>query len=115
MAITANVPFQKRLRRIVRRHNRMAHGVTHKLTRDGLIVATPRIYNPRFPLKGLLMLVAVAFLFKGYIYAHLGAQAYTDRVAGLSEGAPLEQAGAWMMAADPATVFVGEFLGGLIR
>lgn len=115
MAITANVPFQKRLRQIVRRHNRMVHGVSHKLTSDGLIVAQPRIYNPRFPLKGLLLLIAVAFCFKGYIYADLGARTYNDRVASLSQGSMIEKAGSWMMVADPATVIVGEFLGELIR
>lgn len=115
MAITANVPFNKRLRRIVRRHNRMANGVTHKLKSDGLIVAQPRIYNPRFPLRGLLLLIAVAFLFKGFIYADLGQRDYNARVAALSEGSMIEQAGGWMMVADPATVIVGEFFAELLR
>jgi hypothetical protein len=115
MAVTINAPFQKRLRRIVRRHNRLVHGVRHKVTSDGLIVAKPRIYTPRFPLKGMLIMVAVAFLFKGYIYADLGAQNYSDRVVTLSTGNYVEQAGAWMMYADPATKFVGNALSDILR
>ncbi|MEJ6397169.1 hypothetical protein [Yoonia sp. 208BN28-4] len=115
MANTANVPFNTRLRRIVRRNNRMVHGTALTMKRDGLIVAQPRIYNPRFPLRGLLLLISVAFLFKGYIYAELGARDYNARVAAMSEGAMIEQAGGWLMAADPATVIVGNFLRELLR
>jgi hypothetical protein len=115
MAVAINDPFQKRLRRIVRRHNRLVHGVRHKVTSDGLIVAKPRIYKPRFPLKGLLMLVAAAFLFKGYLYADIGAQAYNERVSDLSAGTVVEQAGAWMMFADPATKVVGDVFREILR
>ena len=55
MAIV-QVPFEKRLRRIVKNHQRMANGVVHSVNSNGLIVARPKIYNPRFPLRGLLLL-----------------------------------------------------------
>ena len=102
----ANVPFDKRLKRIVRRHDRMARGVVKTVNADGLIVARPRMYTPRFPLKGLLVLLVVGFAFKGFLFAYLGEAAYADRVAGLKQGSLMEQAGAWVMQADPATVYI---------
>ena len=102
----AHVPFDKRLKRIVRRHDRMQHGYTRTVTADGLIVARPRVYRPRFPLKGILFLVVAGFLFKGFMLAYLGDAAYGQRVATLESGTPMEKAGAWIMQSDPATVFV---------
>lgn len=112
--VTANVPFEKRLRRIVRRNNRLAQGARLRQTKDGLIVAQPRLYNPKFPLKGLIMLIAVAFLFKGYVYAQLGTQDYAAKVAALAEGSLFEQAGGWLMYADPATVMIGDLFTKII-
>lgn len=102
----ANVPFDKRLKRIVRRHDRMARGVVKTVNADGLIVARPRMYKPRFPLKGLLVLIIAGFLFKGFLFAYLGEAAYADRVAALQQGSVMEKAGAWVMQADPATVYL---------
>lgn len=102
----AQVPFDKRLVRIVRKHSRMQHGVVHKIDHNGLIVARPRVYNPKFPLKGLMMVLATAFLLKGYMMAALGAGLYDEKVALLAQGTYIEQAGAWMMQSDPATEFV---------
>ena len=104
------VPFEKRLRRIVKNHQRMGNGVVHSVNSNGLIVARPKIYNPRFPLRGLLLLVATAFLFKGYIHATLGEAVYAERVAGLADGNMIEQAGAWVMQADTATIAVSTVL-----
>lgn len=110
---SAQMPFQKRLRKIVRSHQRMNHGVAHVMREDGLIVARPRVYNPKFPLRGLLLLIGAALLFKGYIYASLGATVYDERVAQLAEGQIIEKAGAWIMQADILTVTVGQFLNSI--
>lgn len=110
---SVHAPFQKRLRKIVRTHERMANGVTHTMRKDGLIVAKPRIYNPRFPLKGMLLLILTAFVFKGYIYASLGPADYDARVTALGEGTLIEQAGAWVMYADIVTVYVGTFMNSI--
>lgn len=104
----ANVPFDKRLKRIVRRHDKMANGVVKTVNSDGLIVARPRLYKPRFPLKGLLVVLFLGFLFKGFLFAYLGEAAYSDRVASLQNGTVMEQAGAWIMQPDPATAFVAD-------
>ncbi|PUB18532.1 hypothetical protein [Yoonia sediminilitoris] len=106
----ANVPFDKRLKRIVRRHDRMARGVVKTVNADGLIVASPRVYTPRFPLKGLAVLIVMGFLFKGFLFAYMGADAYNERVAALHAGSIMEQAGGWIMHADPATVMIAEGL-----
>lgn len=99
----ANVPFDKRLKKIVRRHDKMSNGVVRSVSSDGLIVAKPRLYRPRFPLKGLLAVLFLGFLFKGFLFAYLGETAYVERVATLQSGSALEQAGAWVMQADPVT------------
>lgn len=107
----ANVPFDKRLKRIVRQHEKMnAAGVVRAVNSDGLIVARPRMYRPRFPLKGLAVVLCLGFLFKGFLFAYLGPDGYAARVAELQTGTALEQAGAWVMQSDPATVFVAEGL-----
>lgn len=111
----ANVPFDKRLKRIVRRHDRIASGGAVKtVTADGLIVERPRVYKPRFPLKGLLAVVVLGFLFKGFVFASLGAEQYAERVAVLQQGSVMEQAGAWVMQADPATLLVAEGISGIL-
>jgi hypothetical protein len=109
---TVQVPFHDRLRKIVRNHQLMANGVTHRVTKDGLIVARPRLYKPKFPLRGLVLLVVSAFLFKGYILATLGAVDYDTRVASLSDGTVIEQAGAWVMQSDRLTIAVADVMRG---
>jgi len=105
-------PFDKRLSKIVRNHQRMSHGIAHVMNKDGLMVARPRTYNPKFPARGLLMLIGAVLLFKAYIHAHLGAADFDGRVAALSNGTLVEQAGAWLMQADPVTVALSTMMQG---
>lgn len=110
-----HVPFNKRLKRIVRRHDRMASvGAVKTVTSDGLIVARPRIYRPRFPLAGLLAVIGMGFMFKGLVFATLGPEAYAARVEALGQGSPADQAGAWVMQADPATLLIAEGFGAIL-
>ena len=104
----AQVSFEKRLRRIVKTHQRLANGVVHRVDENNLITAQPRIYNPRFPLRGLILLMGTAFLFKGYILASLGTTAYSERIADLAQGSLVERAGAWIMQADQVTLAVAQ-------
>jgi len=106
--VQAHVPFDKRLKRIVRQHDKMSNGVVRRVNSDGLIVAKPRMYRPRFPLKGLLAVLFLGFLFKGFLFAYLGEAAYGERVATLQGGTVLEQAGAWVMQPDPITVLAAD-------
>jgi len=106
-----NAPFEKRLRKIVRSNNRMAtSGVVHKMKSDGLVVAKPRIYSPRFPWRGMVLLFAAMFVFKGYVHFALGAADYSQRIATLSEGSLFEKIGGLAMQADPITLTVSQVL-----
>lgn len=106
-----NAPFEKRLRKIVRTNNRMATGgVVHKMKSDGLVVAKPRVYAPKFPWRGLVLLFAAMFAFKGYVHFALGAADYNQRIATLSEGSVFEKIGGLAMQADPITLGFSQFL-----
>ncbi|MCC5975590.1 MAG: hypothetical protein JJT81_16275 [Rubellimicrobium sp.] len=93
----------------------MANGVIYRIGADGLIQSHPRRRAPRFPLQGLAILFAAAFLFKGFLYASLTPVVYDERVALLEQGTIVERAGAWMMQPDPATVWLGAMLAPLLR
>lgn len=103
--------FDHRLKRVNKRHSRMRdNGVVAKLGKDGLISAYPRRRMPRFPLKGFLVLFAAALLYKGFLLAYLGAATYDNRVSALAEGSIVEQGGAWVLQADPATQLVASVI-----
>lgn len=104
--------FNDRLRRLARKHRRMANGVVGRMGPDGLVQAMPRRALPRFPLRAVVLLFSVAFLFKSFMYASLGGAAYDARVAQLAKGSLAEQAGAWVMQGDPATVMIADWLNG---
>ena len=109
MAYYANSDFEKRMRKVVKRHNRLAtSGVVHKMLPDGLVVAKPRVYNPRFPWLGLALLIAAVFVFKGYVHFALGAEDYAARTDVLLGGTILEQAGGLAMMADPVTLTISQ-------
>ena len=110
---TTGVPFEKRLRNIVRTHQRINQGAVHSMRSDGLIVARPRLYNPRFPLKGLLLIIVALILFKAYILADLGQATYQERVGALAEGNVFEKVGAWVMQPDAVTTEISAIFSGL--
>jgi len=111
----ANPDFEKKMRRVVKRHNRLAvSGAVHKMMPDGLVVAKPRVYAPRFPWVGLAMLIAAVFLFKGFAHHALGAEDFAARAEALQGGSLFEQIGALAMAADPATVAISSFFTSLL-
>ncbi len=61
-------------------------------------------------LRPLAMILVGALLFKGGLYAQLGADAYGERIDALFKGSIADQAGAWILSADPLTVRVASFL-----
>lgn len=104
--------FRGRLRLIEKRHSGYArHGYTARLRSDGLIevVQQPKVKS-RVSGRSLLLCIAVAFLFKGFLMATLGYGSYDERVAKLAEGTQIEKAGAFFMQADPLSTFVAEKL-----
>lgn len=115
MAYYVNAPFEKRLRKIVKTNNRMANaGVVHKMKSDGLVVAKPRVYAPRFPWRGLVLLIAAVFVFKGYVHYALGAAEFDQRIATLSEGEVFEKIGGLAMQADPITLTISQILSQIV-
>ena len=102
----AHADFEKRRRRILRRHRRLSRGAEPYIDSTGLVTYRPRRASLFAPLRGLL-LIAVGFIgFKGLVLAHLGAPLYEERLELLRGGTVVEQAGAWAMQADPASVWV---------
>ena len=76
----ANLPFEKRLKQITRKHDQLAKGAGRSVTSDGLIVMQPRAYRPKFPLRFIIVLVVLGFVFKGLLLASIGNVAYAERV-----------------------------------
>jgi hypothetical protein len=111
----ANVPFDKRLKQIVRKHEKLSKGGVKTVTSDGLIVVKPRVYRPKFPLKGMILLIVVGFLFKGLFLASVGEVAYGERVNGLMQGSVMDRAGAWVMQIDPATLIIANFMSDVLN
>lgn len=107
--------FDTRLRNISRKRARLADGYVSKVTKDGLIVFRPKHRKTTFPVRGLVLLMVGFFLFKAMIMAHLGGLLYEERVAALNEGTLVEQAGAYVMQADPVTQTIASKLRPFLR
>jgi len=107
--------FDKRVRRIQKRHRKLARGYVQSVNHDGLIVARPRRKGSRFPWKGVAMIIVALFAFKGFLHAQLGAITYQERVQKLSAGTAIEKAGAYAMQADPITLWISDQLRTVLR
>jgi hypothetical protein len=103
------------LHSIERKHASFSNGYTAKLRPDGLIVAAPRRVQSRISGRSLIVFVAAVLAFKGFLIASLGVEAYGDRVAKLQNGSALEAGGAFVMQADPASLWIAEQLGPVLR
>jgi hypothetical protein len=113
--VDAHVEFNKRLRKIGRKHQAMERGYTTKLRSDGLIVAQPVRPRMQVPVKGIALLLIAFFGFKGFLLATLGPTTYDDRLANLRDGTYVEKVGAWAMQPDGATRFIAGHLGPILR
>ncbi len=100
--------FDNRLRRIDRSRVKLSGGYVSVVGRDGLIMLRPRRKRVTLPLRGLVLLLAGGIGLKAMMLVGLGAPVYQDRVDGLRDGTVIEQAGAWVMQADPLTVLLAE-------
>lgn len=107
--MSIDAQFDKRVRKVVKTHDRMRrNGVVHRVGRDGLIVSRPRLARPRFPLRGVMIILLMGFLFKGLLWAQVGPDGYRDRVEALRGGSTVQQAGAWLMQEEAVTVWIGQ-------
>jgi len=113
--VDAHIQFNKRLRKIGRKHEAMERGYTTQLRADGLIVAQPRRARVQVPVKGIALTVAAFFGFKAFLLATLGPASYDARLVDLRSGTFVEQAGAWAMQADSASMFMAKHLRPMLR
>lgn len=95
--------FTTRVNRLTRKHATLARGYSASMRGDGLIVVKPRRLQFRFPLRGFVLLMAFFMIFKGFMLAHLGDDAYYQRVGALQQGSVFEKAGAIVMGIDPVS------------
>ena len=106
--------FEKRLARIDRIHAAGgAFEATGALGRSYFDSMRPRSRRA-IPFRAIALLFVGALLFKGAIFAQLGAETYDARVGALAQGTLPEQVGAWVLHADPVTRGIGDLLHGLL-
>jgi len=107
MSIDAD--FDKRVRKVVQTHERKKrNGVVHRLRRDGLIVTQPRMARPRFPVRGIVVVLTLGVVFKTLLWAQFDTSSYNERIEALRGGSIVDQAGAWIMQEDRLTSYLGE-------
>ena len=107
--------FDRRMRRISRRHSQLSQGHVTAITEDGLVVARPRRRGQGSLLRGFIIILAILIPFKGVLHSRLGAEAYQERVENLSTGNLVEQAGSYAMYADPVTIWISAQVSSLVR
>ena len=110
MADANDIRFVKRLEKIDKRHTRLAHGYVQLKEVDGLLIPVParRPMRRSFPFVGLLMTFGALTAFKGFLLSYHGPITYAENVDLLASGNVVERVGAWIMSADPATVWVAQ-------
>ena len=57
-------------------------------------------------MKPLVLALLVGVLLKATIHYYIGAQTYESRVSALAAGQGIDPVGAWLMHADPVTLYV---------
>jgi hypothetical protein len=106
MAYAGSQHLDKRLTRIEAKRRAISKGAVYSVNQDGLIISRPRRRGLRFPLQGLFFAIAGLMMFKVGLVVVLGTATFAARVESLAEGTVFERAGAWVMTADPATLWV---------
>ena len=107
--------FDQRITRLNKKHNKLSRGYRATMRSDGLVVMKPQRMRSAIPAKVLVLCLLCFFGFKALLLSHLGASAYETRVSSLGEGTAVEQAGAWIMQADPVTRFVANQLNTVLH
>ena len=103
--------FDDRLRKIERKHHKFrTRGTRRHVGPDGLVVQYPRRNLPRFPLRGLVLLALLAFVFKVWMFTALDAGDYMARIDALAAGNVAERAAAWVMQPEAVTAAVSAWV-----
>lgn len=66
-------------------------------------------------IKTLAFAMALGIGLKGTIHYYVGAQTYESRVSALAAGEGIDPVGAWIMHADPLTLWVSAQLQGMLQ
>ena len=106
--------FDRRMRRIVKRHRRLANGYVTVIDNNGLVVAKPRRQLPGISWTAFVGLFLALLAFKAFLFASLGPETYAERVAKLANGTVIEQMGAVVMQPEPVTLWLVEQYKGLL-
>lgn len=106
--------FYQRLRRIARIH-RQGGGFEAAGTLGQSYYTRMAQRNARPVLRPILYIVGAAVMSKAALLAAHGPEDYARRVIDLQNGTPVEQAGAFLMGADPVTLRIAEALMPLFR
>ena len=102
--------FTARVSRVKRRHTALGAGYTAALREDGLIVVQPHQFKFKFPARGFVLLMAAFMIFKGYLLAYLGPEAYGSKLTAL-EATTYGDVGAFIMGVDPVTDVIARLFG----
>ena len=113
--VGGQIGFDQRVQRLTKKHKAMSHGYGPELRSDGLIIITPRGVNTSMLLLAGVAIVAAFVLFKAFLLAYLGPDAYSERVEMLRLGTVVEYAGSWVMQTEPATEFLAMQFGPILR
>ncbi|GAA3868673.1 hypothetical protein GCM10022404_18480 [Celeribacter arenosi] len=105
MAYQGASSLEQRVMRIEAHKSVRGRGVVPN-NHDELIIARSRRTANHRTLRIILLTISFGFVFKATMFALLGAATYADRVAKLAAGSFVERACAWVMTADPATIWV---------
>ncbi|WP_417241695.1 hypothetical protein [Celeribacter sp.] len=108
MAYVGTRSFEKRLTKVEVQRRKLDRGAVYSVNQDGLILARPRRHASRSPLRLVFFTLLGVLLFKALVLASLGTVSYNARVATLQDGTVVERIGAWIMTADPSTVWVAK-------
>lgn len=109
--------FVNRLTTLGRKHEKMTHGYTTKVGKDGLIVVKPKRRSARG--GGAFKFLAIAVIgligFKAFALMAVGPVTYNERLAKLEGGTVIEQVGAKALAIDPVTEVIAGSVGPSLR
>lgn len=108
--MSQQLQFDRKMKRMSRKHRRLARGAIASVNHDGLIIARPKRASGEFPIKGILLSVAAFFVFKGFLLASEGQITYLERVTELSTEGVIGKIGAFVMQADPLTMWIASYL-----
>lgn len=107
--------FDKRVRLIERARRNGRKGEIRIVGAEGLVITQRRRGLPSIPFRGLAYIFFGFVLFKSIALAQIGMQGYLERVEALKQGTVVEQAGAFLMKPDAASVWMAGKIAPLIR